>query len=88
MTDPRAIVFDATFMILYIGLFAAMATLSLMLVALIALGIELGPVQAGAAAVNLAGWALMPLAPRLYQRLVGHRFSWRTNGALGSDAEA
>lgn len=85
MTDSRSIAYDATFTILYIGLLAAMAVLSLALMALAAFGIEFGPAQVGAAVVNLAGWAALPLAPRLYRRLVGHPFSWRANRALGGE---
>ena len=59
--------------------------LSLVLLGLLALGIEFGPSQVSAAVINLAAWAVLPLAPRLYRRLVGHPFSWRTNGALGRD---
>jgi len=86
MTDQRSIAYDATFTILYIGGLAAMAVLSMMLLALHALEIEFGALQIGAAFANLAGWAAMPLAPRLYRRLVGHSFSWRSNKALGGDA--
>jgi len=85
MTDSRSIAYDATFIILYIGFTAAMATLSLALVALFALDVEFGPHQAGAALFNLLGWAVLPFGPRLYRRLVGHPFSWRTNGALGGE---
>jgi hypothetical protein len=85
MTDRRSIAYDATFMILYIGFTAAMITLSLTLLGLLALGVEFGPHQAIAALLNLMGWALLPFAPRLYRRLVGHPFSWRTNGALGGE---
>ncbi|MCC7253501.1 hypothetical protein [Hyphomicrobium sp.] len=85
MIDSRSIAYDATFMILYIGLSAAMAVLSLLLLALIALDIEFGPLQVGAAVLNLIGWAVLPLAPRLYRRLVGHPFSWRANRALGGE---
>lgn len=83
MFDTRSIAYDATFMILYIGLAAAMAVLSLLLLAFAALDIEFGPHQVWAAIVNIAGWALLPFAPRLYRRVVGHRFSWRENSALG-----
>lgn len=83
MNDSRSIAYDATFMILYIGLTAAMTVLSIMLIALFVLEIEFGPLQVGAAVVNLIGWSLLPLAPRLYRRVVGHTFSWRRNGALG-----
>jgi hypothetical protein len=85
MNDSRSIAYDATFMILYIGLTAAMAVLSIMLLALFVLEIEFGPLQVGAALVNLIGWSVLPLAPRLYRRIVGHPFSWRSNGALGGD---
>lgn len=85
MTDPRSIVYDATFMILYIGLAAAMAVLSLLLLALAALDIEFGAQQVWAAVLNLVGWIVLPFAPRLYRRLVGHPFSWRANGALGGE---
>ena len=85
MIDPRSIVYDATFMILYIGLAAAMAVLAVLLLALFAFGIEFGPHQTWALVINLAGLAVLPLAPRLYERLVGHPFSWRANGALGGD---
>lgn len=84
MTDPRSIAYDATFMILYIGLSAGMATLSLLLLGMLALGIPFGPLQVGAALANVIGWAVLPFGPRLYRRLLGHRFSWRANGALGS----
>ncbi|MDQ8700096.1 hypothetical protein [Hyphomicrobium sp. LHD-15] len=85
MTDTRSIAFDATFMILYIGFAAAMAVLSLVLLVLFALDIEFAPHQAWAALFNLAGWAALPFAPRLYRRLLGQPFSWRANRALGGD---
>jgi hypothetical protein len=85
MSDTRSIAYDATFMILYIGFAAAMAVLSLLLLALAALDIEFGPHQVWAAVLNLFGWAVLPFAPRLYRRLVGHPFSWRANGALGGE---
>jgi hypothetical protein len=85
MTDSRSIAYDATFMILYIGTIAAMAALSLALLVFALLDIDLGPVEANAMAANLFGWALLPLAPLLYRKIVGHPFSWRTNGALGRE---
>lgn len=85
MIDPRSIAYDATFMILYIGYIAAMAALSLVLLVFALLDIDLGPAAANATAFNLLGWALLPLAPTLYRKVVGHTFSWRTNGALGRD---
>lgn len=86
MTDTRSIAADATFMILYIGLAAGMATLSVLLLALAALDIEFGGLQVTALLLNLLGWALLPFAPRLYHRIVGHPFSWRVNDALGGEA--
>ncbi|HML44853.1 MAG: hypothetical protein JNN24_05795 [Hyphomicrobium zavarzinii] len=87
MTDNRSIAYDATFMVLYIGLSAAMAVLSVLLLALLALEAEFGPLQVGAAVANLVGWAVLPLAPWLYRKIVGHPFSWRANGALGGDVD-
>jgi len=83
MTDPRSIAYDVTFTILYIGLFAAMTALSLLLIGLGAFGVEFGPLERAAIMGNIAGWLALPLAPRLYGRLVGHPFSWRVNSALG-----
>ncbi|HRN88335.1 hypothetical protein [Hyphomicrobium sp.] len=87
MTDKRSIAYDATFMILYIGVFAAMATLSVMLIALGAIGAEFGGPQLAALTINIAGWSALPFAPKLYRWLLGHPFSWRTNGALGGVVE-
>jgi hypothetical protein len=87
MTDTRSIAFDATFMIIYIGFAAAMAVLSLVLLTLFAFDIEFGSSQSGAAVLNLAGWAVLPFAPRLYRRLIGHHFSWRANSALGAHVD-
>lgn len=88
MTDRRAIVFDATFTILYIGFAAATAALSLALLAMLALDFTFGPLEIGAVMLALLGWALIPLAPRLYRRLIGQRFMWRANGALGGLVDA
>jgi hypothetical protein len=88
MADRRAIALDATFTILYIAFAAAMAALSLLLLAMLALDFTYGAREIGAALLNLAGWALLPLLPRLYRRLLGHRFSWRANGALGGLVDA
>lgn len=87
MTDKRSIAYDATFMILYIGVFAAMATLSVMLGALVAIDAEFGRPQLAALGINIAGWSAIPFAPKLYHRLVGQPFSWRANGALGGVVE-
>lgn len=88
MTDRRAIVFDATFTILYIGLAAATAALSLLLLAMVALDFTFGALEIAAVLLAIAGWAVIPFAPRLYRRLIGHRFTWRANGALGSLIDA
>ena len=85
MTNTRSIAADATFMVLYIGFTAAMATLSLLLLSLLAMEVEFSSLQLAAAVLNLFGWILLPFAPRLYQRIVGHPFSWRANGALGGE---
>lgn len=87
MTDKRSIAYDATFMILYIGLMAAMATLSAMLITLAAIGAEFGALQKAALAINIAGWTAVPFAPKFYRWLMGQPFSWRTNGALGGVVE-
>lgn len=83
MIDSRSIAYDATFMILFIGLAAAMAVLSLMLIVLAVLDVAFEPVHVRAVILNVLGWMALPLAPRLYHRIVGHPFSWRSNGALG-----
>jgi len=85
MTNNRNIAFDATFMILYIGLSAAMASLSVALVALLAIGVEFGALHVAASVVNLLGWSVLPFAPRLYKTSVGQRFSWRSNEVLGGE---
>lgn len=85
MGNSRNIAYDATFMILYIGLSAAMVTLSVLLLAHLAMGIEFGPVHVAASAINVLGWSVLPFAPRLYKSLVGQTFSWRTNGAIGGE---
>jgi len=86
MTDKRFIAFDATYVVLYIGLAAGMVMLSALLIAFAALDIPFGGLQVAASVLNLVGWALLPIAPRLYRRVVGHPFSWRANGALGGTA--
>jgi hypothetical protein len=83
MLDPRSIAYDVTFTVLFIGLLAAMAVLSMILLAFAAFGVEFGGLQVGAAVLNVVGWMTLPFAPRLYRRLLGHPFSWRANGVLG-----
>lgn len=87
MIDSRSIAYDATFTILFIGLSAAMSVLSIMLLAFVAFDVEFGGLQVGAAVLNVLGWLLLPFAPRLYRRLVGHPFSWRANGVLGGEVD-
>lgn len=82
-TNSRTIAYDAAFMIAYIGMTAAMVILSITLMALLAMGVEFGPLHVVASLLNLIGWSLLPFAPRLYRSLLGHTFSWRTNTAIG-----
>ncbi|HKZ95868.1 MAG TPA: hypothetical protein VJ045_02685 [Hyphomicrobiaceae bacterium] len=86
MTNSRNIATDATFMILYIGLSFLMVSLTVTLIAVPALGVEFGPVHVAAAAANLIGWTVLPFAPRLYKKLLGQSFEWRSNGVLGGAA--
>ncbi len=86
MPNSRTIAYDATFMIAYIGLSAAMVTLTLALFALPMLEIEFAPHHVAAAIVNVLGWSVLPFAPRLYKSLVGEAFSWRSNRALGGES--
>jgi hypothetical protein len=85
MSNTRNIACDAAFMIFYIGLSAAMVTLSVVLLAHLALEVEFGPVHIVAAAINALGWSVLPFAPRLYKSLLGQSFSWRSNGVLGGE---
>ncbi len=85
MSNSRTIAYDATFMVAYIGLSAAMVALSLGLFALPMLGAEFEPHHVAAAIVNILGWSVLPFAPRLYKSLVGQSFSWRSNPALGGE---
>ena len=85
MNSKRNIAYDATFMIFYIGLSAAMVTLSIVLLAHLAMGVEFGPVHFAAAAINVLGWSVLPFAPRLYKSLLGQSFSWRTNGVFDGE---
>lgn len=80
MTSNRQIVWDAAYMIAYVGIAAAMVVLTATLWAHSALGVEMGTVHTSAAALNVAGWALLPFAPSLYSRITGQPFSWRSSG--------
>lgn len=83
MTNTRAIAFDATYMILYIGSAGAMFTLSIALIAYYAIHGELGQTLSMAAALNLAGWIVLPFAPSFYRSFTGHPFRWTSNEAFG-----
>lgn len=83
MTNTRNMALEASFMIFYIGLISAMVAISATLSTFLALGFEFGPSHVAAAAVNLAGWVLLPFLPRVYRAFVGQRFSWRDNGIIG-----
>jgi hypothetical protein len=85
MSNTRNIACDATFMIFYIGLSAAMVMLSVVLLAHLALDVEFGAAHVAAAALNVLGWSVLPFAPRLYKSLIGQNFSWRSNGVLGGE---
>ncbi len=85
MNSKRNIAYDATFMIFYIGLSAAMVTLSVVLLAHLALDVEFGAPHVVAFAINMLGWSVLPFAPRLYKSLIGQTFSWRSNGVLGGE---
>jgi len=85
MSNKRSIAYDATFMILYIGFSAAMVTLSVVLLAHLALDVEFGAPHVAAAAFNVFGWSVLPFAPRLYKSLIGQTFRWRSNGVLGGE---
>lgn len=83
MTDTRTIAIDTVFVVLYIGLSAGMACLSVTLAVLAALGTEFNAIEVAAVALNAAGWLVVAAAPALYHRLLGSGFSWRQNAALG-----
>lgn len=83
MTNNRQIVIDAGFVILYIGLAAGMACLTITLAILGVLGFEMTPTHVAAAVANAAGWAIVAAFPSLYRRVLGSGFSWRQNTVLG-----
>lgn len=88
MTDTRSIAADALFMIVYVGFAAAMACLTVLLVLFLVLELPFSAIHVAAAFANLAGWMLLPFFPELYRRIVGQRFSWRSNSVLTGGAEA
>jgi hypothetical protein len=86
MPERRKIAADATFMIAYIGLSSAMVAVSVVLLALLSLDAEFGPLHVAVAVANLIGWALLPFAPRLYRSLLGQSFSWHENAVLSGES--
>jgi hypothetical protein len=82
MTSQRKIVSDAVFMVFYIGLVGAMACLTMTLVITHLVGFELTLPHTQMAAMNLAGWALLPFAVKIYQPMTGAAFTWRSNPIL------
>jgi hypothetical protein len=83
MTNNRQIAIDASFVILYIGLAAGMACLTITLAILGGLGFEMTATHVAAGVANAAGWLLVAAAPVLYRRVLGAGFSWRQNAVLG-----
>ena len=87
MTNQAKIASDALFMVLYIGFAGAMACLSLTLVITYLMDFHLSVPHAPMTAVNIAGWALIPLAQKAYQPLTGEAFTWRSNAVLDGGTE-
>lgn len=83
MTNTRTIALDTVFMVLYIGMAAGMACLTLTLAILAAIGSEFDAAQGVALVINAAGWILVAAAPTIYRRLIGNGFSWRQNAVMG-----
>jgi hypothetical protein len=83
MTSKRAILKDALFMLIYIGLIGAMLCLTLVLGISYLLDIKLALPLWQAAALNLAGWSMLPALERIYRPLTGTSFAWRSNAVLG-----
>ena len=87
MADKRLIAADAIFMVLYIGLLAAVAVLSIVLLSLLAIGTEPALPMLVAALASVVLSLVLPLAPRLYARITGRSFSWRENAVFDGVAE-
>lgn len=73
MTDNRSLASDATFFVLYIGFAGAMFALSIALI-LWSMYDSFTATHAYAAAVNLAGWIVLPFVPALYRSYTGRGF--------------
>lgn len=84
MKNNRAIAFDATYMILYIGSAGAMFALSIALIASFAVHGELADALKLAAGFNIAGWIALPFAPSIYRSSTGRPFRWTSNEAFGA----
>lgn len=83
MTNNRQIALDTGFVILYIGLTAGMACLTITLALLGLLGFEFSTTHVVALVANAAGWIAVAAAPTIYRALLGSGFSWRRNAVLG-----
>lgn len=82
MTNTRLIAFDALFLVVYVGLAAALVGVLAALAGLYAVGVEMSPGLIAVAAADALGFLLLPVMPRLYRRIAGHPFRWRTNAVL------
>lgn len=87
MTDNRLIAADAFFMVLYIGLAAALIGTLAAVGMLYVAGYELDTLHVSAAAGGMIGLFVLPLLPKLYRTFIGQPFSWRTNTVLGGVIE-
>lgn len=83
MTNNRTIAIDTAFVVLYIGLAAGMACLTVTLAVLAALGTDFSATHGVALVANAAGWVGVAAAPGIYRKLIGTGFSWRQNAVLG-----
>jgi hypothetical protein len=87
MTDNRLIAADALFMVIYIGLAAALIGVLAAIGILYAAGYELDTLHMAAASIGIVGLFVLPVLPRLYRTLIGQPFTWRDNTVLGGVIE-
>jgi hypothetical protein len=87
MTDNRLIAADALFMVIYIGLAAALIGVLAAIGLLYTAGYELDTLHMGAASIGIVGLFVLPVLPRLYRTLIGQPFTWRDNTVLGGVIE-
>jgi hypothetical protein len=87
MTDNRLIAADALFMVLYIGLAAAVVGILAAIGGLYAAGFDLDTLHIAAAAGGVIGLFVLPALPKLYRTLIGQPFTWRENTVLGGVIE-